>query len=204
MQNNETEVDLDQFDLGFLEFSIFSHLNALIYSSLAYAADLDFGINREDEVFLCDLPDLIKSLLGLEIHGDGVLIEKKPDHILRLTPMEKPASDRSEHYQLWQRLFLDQRPDLALSFEISKSDPEMTWRMNGSWLVWDWKINLEERIDLTRRAYQRLEIIHSDPDWLEFAKAAVHGHPKLLAEKFIKRGGMPTQLLEELEQHNQS
>ena len=206
MASTDPENEGDAFDLGFLEFSLLGPINAVFYSSLVYAAERDMGIQDSDNLLRCALPFEINTLLGLELTGDGRALSKEQYHLLRLTPLspEKLANKSSEHFGLWQHVFCDHMPDAVIAIAIDRSQSEQHWMIEDSWLVWDWKLSTLERIALSKQAHERLEIIKSDPDWFEFTKQAVHDHPRLLAEQLIKRGGMPTQLLEELERYNQS
>ena len=204
MASTDPESEGSAFDLGFLEFSLLGSINAVFYSSLVYAVEHDMGIQASDDLLRCALPFEINTLLGLELISDGAALSKDQCHLLRLTPLsqEKLASRSSEHFGLWQRVFHDHLPDAVLAIHFDRSQSEQHWKIEDSWLVWDWKLSTLERIALSKQANERLEIIKSDPDWFEFTKQAVHDHPRLLAEQLIKRGAMPAQLIEALEQYN--
>ena len=204
MTLNGLESDQSSLDLGFLEFKLFGPLNALFRSSLMYAAEYDMGIQISNGVLRCDLPDEINVLLGLELINDGSLMSQGNLHLLRFAPLspEKLAHTSLQQYRLWQRVFHEQMPDAVLSFDVNRVHDELHWGINDSWLVWDWKLSTLERIELSKQANDRLDIIHSDPDWFTFTKQAVHKHPMVLAEQLIKREAMPAKVIEELERYD--
>ncbi len=204
MELNRLEGDNSAVDLGFLEFTLLGPINAIIYSSIVFAAECNLGIQLSDGVLRCDFPNEVCELLGLEAIDDGVQAEQEHHHLLRLAPLspEKLAHTPSTQYRLWQRVFPDHAPYAVLSIEINNVHNELHWIIIDSWLVWDWKLSTIERIDLSKQANERLDIVHSDPDWLTFTKQAVHDHPRALAEQLLKRGAMPSHIIEELERYN--
>jgi hypothetical protein len=206
MNINDLSENGDSLDLGFLEFNLLAPINALFFSSLVYAAERDMGIQISNGVLHCDFPHEVSDLLGLELINDGALLSQEPYHLLRLTPLseEKLKGSPSNHYHLWQRVFSTQMPDAVISIDADYTQDKLYWGINDSWLVWDWKISTLEHIALSKKATERLDIIHSDPDWFTFSKQAVHEHPRFLAEQFVKRGAMPAQLIEELDRYNKA